>query len=52
MFIINVAEWCVELLVLGLAFFFIAVGILIFMMIIGILKELIDRKINESIRNN
>ena len=48
MFIINVAEWCVEILVLAMAFFFVAAGIVLFAMIISITKQTIDRWINEK----
>tara|TARA_Y100001951_G_C11265509_1_gene255244 strand:- start:727 stop:870 length:144 start_codon:yes stop_codon:yes gene_type:complete len=39
MFIINVAEWCVEALVLGLAFLFFAIGTFIFLMLLSIIKQ-------------
>lgn len=45
MFLIDVAEWCVELLVLALAFFFFALGTLVFMTICSIAKRYIDEKI-------
>ena len=48
MFIINVAEWCVEALVLAIAFFCVAAGIILFAMIISITKQTIDRWINEK----
>ena len=48
MFIINVAEWAVEALVLAMAFFFVAAGIVLFAMIISITKQTIDRWINEK----
>lgn len=48
MFIINVAEWCVEALVLSIAFFCVAAGIILFAMIISITKQTIDRWINEK----
>lgn len=45
MFIINVAEWCVEALVLGLAFLFFAVGTFIFLMLISLVKRWVDTNI-------
>ena len=45
MFLIDVAEWCVELLVLALAFFFFALGTLVFMTICSVAKKYIDEKI-------
>ena len=39
MFIINVAEWCVEAMVLGLAFLFFALGTFIFLMLISLIKQ-------------
>ena len=45
MFIINVAEWCVEALVLGLAFLFFAVGTFIFLMLISLIKRWVDTNI-------
>ena len=39
MFIINVAEWCVEAMVLGLAFLFFAIGTFIFLMLISLIKQ-------------
>ena len=42
MFIINVAEWCVEAMVLGLAFLFFAIGTFIFLMLLSIIKQWID----------
>jgi len=42
MFIINVAEWCVEAMVLGLAFLFFAIGSFIFLMLLSIIKQWID----------
>ena len=42
MFVINIAEWCVEALVLGLAFLFSAIGAFIFLMLISIIKQWID----------
>ena len=42
MFIINVAEWCVEAMVLGLAFLFFALGTFIFLMLFSIVKRWID----------
>ena len=51
MFIIQVAEWCVEALVLALAFFFLALGTLLFATLISITKQSIDRFINEKEKN-
>jgi len=42
MFLINISEWCVEALVLALAFFFAALGTLIFLMLFSIAKQWID----------
>ena len=36
MFLIDVAEWCVEALVISLAFFFAALGALVFMFVCAI----------------
>lgn len=38
MFLIDVAEWCVEALVLAIAFFFFALGAVIFLMLITIIR--------------
>ena len=43
MVLINVAEWCVEALVLSLAFFFAALGTFIFLMLITIIKTAFNR---------
>jgi len=43
MFLIDVAEWCVEALVLALAFFFFSVGAFIFLMLITIIKTACNR---------
>ena len=43
MFLIDVAEWCVEALVLGLSFFFFAIGTFIFLMVISVCKNAITR---------
>ena len=43
MFIINVAEWCVEAMVLGLAFLFFAIGSFIFLMLISVVKTALER---------
>ena len=47
MFLINIVEWCVEFLILGMAFFFFALGTLISLCVISILKQWIDGKISE-----
>ena len=39
MFLINVAEWCVEALVLALAFFFFATGLFILLMLFSVTKQ-------------
>ena len=51
MFVIDVAEWCVEALVLAMAFFFIALGTLLFATICSITKQTIDRWIHEKEKN-
>tara|TARA_R100001460_G_scaffold23874_1_gene48073 strand:+ start:470 stop:658 length:189 start_codon:yes stop_codon:yes gene_type:complete len=43
MFLIDVAEWCVEALVMGLAFFFFAVGSFILLMVLSVCKAAINR---------
>ena len=39
MFLINVAEWCVEALVLALAFFFFSTGLFILFMLFSVTKQ-------------
>ena len=48
MFIINVAEWCVEALVLGLAFLFFAIGTFIFLMLLNVIKQWINNIIGDN----
>ena len=42
MFIVHVAEWCVEALVLGLAFFFASLGMFIFVMLLSLAKRWVE----------
>lgn len=52
MFLIDVAEWCVEALVLALAFFFFAVGLFILMMIISIAKQAYQKsEVRQTLEN-
>jgi len=43
MFLIDVAEWCVELLVVALALFFGAIGVFIILMVVTLAKDACDR---------
>ena len=43
MFLINVAEWCVEALVLALALFFFSVGLFVLLMVMSICKQTLER---------
>lgn len=47
MILIDVAEWCVEAMVLGLAFFFTSIGLFITAMLISLIKQAIDKMIGE-----
>jgi hypothetical protein len=56
MFLIDVAEWCVEALVLSLAFFFFAIGLFTMMMMISVCKQAwqsssIKQKLADLIKN-
>ena len=45
MFLIDVAEWCVEALVLGLAFFFFVLGIFILLLVGSVCKMTLERSV-------
>tara|TARA_Y100000310_G_scaffold1664_1_gene2118 strand:+ start:252 stop:410 length:159 start_codon:yes stop_codon:yes gene_type:complete len=47
MFILDIATWIANLLILGIALVVWAVGILLGIMSIGIIKEIIDKFINQ-----
>tara|TARA_R100000654_G_scaffold52601_1_gene78718 strand:+ start:236 stop:409 length:174 start_codon:yes stop_codon:yes gene_type:complete len=56
MFLIDVAEWCVEALVLSLAFFFFAIGFFTMMMVVSVCKQAwqssnIKQKLEDLIKN-
>ncbi len=57
MFLINVAEWCLEALVLALAFFFFATGLFILLMLFSVTKQAwqrseVKQKLEEFISNH
>ena len=57
MFLINVAEWCVEALVLALAFFFFSTGLFILFMLFSVTKQAwqrseVKQKLEEFISNH
>ena len=56
MFLIDVAEWCVEALVLSLSFFFLTIGLFTMMMMISVCKQAwqnsnIKQKLADLIKN-
>ena len=43
MFLIDVEEWCVEALILSMAFLFVAIGAFIFLLVVAIVKDACER---------
>ena len=43
MFLINIAEWCVNALILSMAFLFVAIGAFIFLLIASVVKDACQR---------
>ena len=48
MILINVAEWCVNALVLGLAVFFWGLGVFVITMLLTLLKEWLKKYTKEQ----
>jgi len=46
MFLIDVAEWCINILVLSISFFFLSLGTFVFTLIFTVVKDAIARFFN------
>lgn len=46
MFLIDVAEWCINTLVLSVSFFFLSLGTFVFALIFTVVKDAIARFFN------